>query len=160
MDIEAEMQKLQEEARRELAARDEAEAPDPQLPPNPSQPEKRAVADNPSLAESPSSLLSQAGAMFEAARTAKQVAEKVDPAVVKEAAELAEKAQGLKSLSMGAKIGWGIAALVGFVVTWNVLLAPLVTALIAIAILVLLVVAILKIVGFFDKDEDEAKEDA
>lgn len=164
MDIEAEMRKLQAEARAQLEAESQANA----LPPTPISPEKRAAAvpepevetKEPSATDAianTAALLNTASGALAAAQTAKEIASKVDPAVLKEAAELAEKG---KKMSLGAKIGWGVVGLVGFLVAWEFILGPLVAALIAIAILVLLVAAILKVAGFFDKDKDGDEDES
>jgi hypothetical protein len=141
------IQKRQTEARKTLAARaeDDAEAvAEPQLPPTPIP--ERLKAKTLELTEG---------------LKAKARAEVFQPEVLLEATKLAEVATKGSSLSIGAKIGIGVVSLVTFLIAWELILGPLVMALISIAFLVLIVAGILKLVGFFDKkdeDEDEADE--
>jgi hypothetical protein len=141
MDLDAEMRKLQEEARRELAQRE----PAPELPPTPV---PKPMAEAAAQVEAP---VEEAPGVT------------LDPDVLRQAANLADKASGLKKLSWKAKLGWGAAALVGFLVAWELFLGKLVMALISVAVLVLLVVAILRVSGVIGPgsgDEDETGEDA
>jgi hypothetical protein len=138
VDIDAEMKKLQAEARKTLANRAEEAAVEPQLPPTPI----------------PEQLKAKTLELTEDLK-AKAKAEVFKPEILLEATKLAETATEGSSLSIGAKIGIGVAALITFLITWELILGPLVMALITIAFLVLIVTGILKLVGFFDKDTDE-----
>ena len=84
----------------------------------------------------------------------------LDSEAVAEAAKLAEAAVGGKEMSLGAKIGWSLAAVVVLGVVFNVFLAPLISGLIGIAILGLIVGGILKLMGFFGGDDEDGEEDA
>jgi hypothetical protein len=82
----------------------------------------------------------------------------LDADALAEAAKLAEAVVGAgETMSVGAKIGWGLAAVVVFGVVFNVLLVPLISGLVSIAFLALIVAGILKLVGFFN-DDDETEE--
>jgi hypothetical protein len=140
VDIEAEMQKLQAEARAKLA---EDAAPEPELPPTPIP--ERLKAKSQALASDIEE---------------KVKADVFTPGVLLEATKLAEKATEGSSLSLGTKIGLGVGGLLIFLVTWEFILAPILMALISVAFLALIIAGILKLVGFFDKDDEDSDEDS
>lgn len=147
MDIEAEMAKLQAEARRELDAREAAE-PKPDLAP----------AEPAHLAREPKSAAkSDPMAELEAmkAKLAAEVAVDVGKGLASKAATTA--ASKAASASLGTQIALVFAALIGAIVAWKLIVKPLLSLALVIGAVLALVWLVAKVMGS-GKDKDEPGE--
>lgn len=154
MDLDAEMAALQAEARAKLEAKAQEEralAPDPSLGPDPSleaPPEGAEVRTFPGLPDLSLPEISGAKAIAAGLETVGKT---------QEAAKTAAKSASRFSLLQ--KVGIGVVSLVVFVVCWKLFLKTIVEAVLGLAILLLILVAIGKLLGWTDalrrkKDED------
>jgi hypothetical protein len=147
VDLDAELAALQAEARAKLDQKAEEErtlAPDPSLGPDPSleAPKPEEIRTFPGLPD-----LSGAKAIAAGLGTAAKASE-----AAKEAGKTASR------FTLLQKVGIAVASVVVFVVCWKLFLKTIVEAVLAVAILLLILVAIGKLLGWTKalekKDED------
>lgn len=153
MDLDAEMRKLQEEARRALERREAADAEAAELPPLPVPEAIRERDGEPGA-------VAEVGSALAAARAVGELAKGLDSETLgaaREVARLAEEARG-PGTPLLTKLAWGAGGLIAFAVLWELFLGPLVWAMAGLAFVVLLCIGLLKLFGF-GRRTDAAEEE-